>query len=156
MGRHLMVPWVLNTPGWKKLMRDPYRKRWPKYSQLCVRFFAEFCLKGYTSRTLLETASTLPLAGVACKFFRAPEADHPDTRGKYFIASSVEFTQRPFRGKLQGTQFIAGRPVMHGIAPVGKTLGKWRYEFPDGAHPVVYRPPFPEMRGSNAKDDSAE
>jgi len=136
---------VVNTPNYKRLLRDPYRKRWPKIANLGVLFFAEFWLKEFHRRTLLETASTLPLDGVGCKFWRAGGPDSPDTSGKFIVASSVEFKQRPIRGSLRGTQYFSGRAVRHDIEPVGKTLGCWRYEFPEGAHPSVYRRPFPEL-----------
>lgn len=42
-------------------VRDVYRKRWPKIKDLNVKFFAEFGLKEYRKRTLLETANRLPL-----------------------------------------------------------------------------------------------
>lgn len=144
-----MLRWVINTPAWKLLVRDPYRKRWPKMDNLNARFFAEFCLKGFEKRTLLETAHTLPLYGIGCKFWRAAKADKPDTRGNFFIADSAEYKLRPIRGKLCGTQFMFNRPVRSGVTPIAKTLGMWRYEHPKGAHPAVYRPPFPERRAAS-------
>mmetsp|Transcript_70073 Transcript_70073/g.121302 ORF Transcript_70073/g.121302 Transcript_70073/m.121302 type:complete len:231 (-) Transcript_70073:38-730(-) len=154
---HLLCRWVMNTPGWKRLVRDAYRKRWPKYSQLCVGFFAEFALKNFSQRTLLETASTLPLNGVGCKFFRGAREDSPDTEGKYFVPSFVDFRQRPIRGAMSGTQFMLGRPIKSNIAAVGKSAGSWRYELPADGHPAVYRPPFPEMRSAKrAAADASE
>jgi len=107
-------------------------------------------------RTLLETAAMLPLAGVGCKFFRAPDPTHSDTKGKYFLATSVDFKQLPIRGTLKATQFQSGGPIRHNIAVIGKDLGKWRYEFPEGAHPAVYRPPFPDMRADSSKEEAVE
>ncbi|CAE8585061.1 unnamed protein product, partial [Polarella glacialis] len=93
-----IVRWAYNTPNFKKLKRDPYRKRWPKNDQLGFRFFAEFCLKPFEQRTLLETAHTLPLYGIGCKFWRAKSETCPDSRGQYLLATSTEFKTRPIRG----------------------------------------------------------
>eukprot|EP00439_Symbiodinium_sp_Y106_P068836 s1664_g11.t1 len=143
-----------NTPNFRALKMDVYRKRWPKTRGLNFRFFAEFCQKEFKKRTLLETAHTLPLFGAGCKFWRAPDAEHPDTKGQYFVAESVEYRLRPIRGDIRGTQYVFGRPIRDGIAPIAKSLGSWRYEFPANAHPAVYRPPFPPMKGS--KEDSGD
>lgn len=137
-----IVRWV-KSGNFVALRRDPYRKRWPKKSGHTVRFFAEFCLKGFQQRTLLETAHTLPLYGVGCKFWRGKNAYVPESRGQYFVADSVQWKLRPMRGTIRGTQFLSGRPIRENIAPVAKSLGSWRYEFPLGAHPDVYRPVFP-------------
>lgn len=145
-----------NTPNFRALKMDVYRKRWPKTRGLNFRFFAEFCQKEFKKRTLLETAHTLPLFGAGCKFWRAPDAEHPDTKGQYFLAESVEYRLRPIRGDIRGTQYVFGRPIRDGIAPIAKSLGSWRYEFPANAHPAVYRPPFPPMKGSKEESGDAE
>lgn len=143
-----IVRWVGQTPNFMKLKRDPHRKRWPKLEHLGVRFFAEFCLKDFEKRTLAETAHTLPLYGVGCKFWRSKSADCAETRGKYFVADSADYRLRPIRGLLRGTQYMLGRPVRTNVAPIAKSLGSWRYEPPEGAHPAVYRPPFPAPRSA--------
>eukprot|EP00435_Cladocopium_sp_Y103_P036101 s69_g9.t1 len=140
-----IVRWAGNTPNFRKLKRDVYRKRWPKPDQLNYRLFAEFCLKEFNKRTLLETAHTLPLYGAGCKFWRAPDENHPETKGQYFVADKIEYRLRPIRGDILGTQYLYGRPARAGIAPIAKSLGSWRFETPENAHPLVYRPPFPEM-----------
>lgn len=144
-----MLRWVINTPAWKKLAREMYRKRWPALENLCMRFFAEFGLKNFRKRTLLETAHTLPLYGRGCKFWRGNRPDAEETKGQFFVAESVEFKLRPIRGEIRGTQHVIGRPVISGISPIAKTLGSWRYEFPKGAHPAVYRPPFPPLKAGS-------
>eukprot|EP00928_Gymnodinium_smaydae_P090404 TRINITY_DN74203_c0_g1_i1.p1 TRINITY_DN74203_c0_g1~~TRINITY_DN74203_c0_g1_i1.p1 ORF type:complete len:287 (-),score=38.33 TRINITY_DN74203_c0_g1_i1:257-1117(-) len=150
-----MLRWVINTPAYKKLLRDAYRKRWPKLENLNVKFFAEFCLKDFEKRTLLETAHCLPLFGVGCKFWRGKTPDTPDTKGQYLIAESAEYKLRPIRGKIRGTQHMLGKPLRSGVAPIAKTLGSWCYSFPKGAHPAVYRPPFPRLASeTNAAGDA--
>mmetsp|Transcript_106580 Transcript_106580/g.339984 ORF Transcript_106580/g.339984 Transcript_106580/m.339984 type:complete len:206 (-) Transcript_106580:74-691(-) len=76
------------------------------------------------------------------------------SRGQFFVASSSEYRVRPIRGQLRGTQYHNGRPMRDGIAAVAKSLGSWRYEFPAGGHPSVYRPAFPRML--SAEQDAAE
>lgn len=142
---NLLCRWVMNTPGWRKKMRDTYRKRWPKYKNLSVQFFAEFGTKPFEKRTLLETASTVPLDGAGCKFFRAKTPDASDSKGQYFIADSISYKQRPIRGHVRGTQHMCGRAVRASVAPIAKSLGSWRVEPPEGAHPAVHRPPFPGL-----------
>merc|ERR1740121_140763 len=100
--KRTIVRWAGQSPNFKALKRDLYRKRWPKTEQLGARFFAEFCLKGYDKRTLAETAHTLPLYGVGCKFWRAKTADCAETKGQYFVADSAEYRLRPIRGLLGG------------------------------------------------------
>eukprot|EP00450_Noctiluca_scintillans_P040658 CAMPEP_0194481498 /NCGR_PEP_ID=MMETSP0253-20130528/3896_1 /TAXON_ID=2966 /ORGANISM="Noctiluca scintillans" /LENGTH=225 /DNA_ID=CAMNT_0039320987 /DNA_START=59 /DNA_END=737 /DNA_ORIENTATION=+ len=138
-----MLRWITGTPKWKKLVGDTYRKRWPKWVNLNIRFFAEFSSKEFRKRTLLETASALPLNGVGCTFWRG-ERSAPNPKGRSFVASSVEFRQRPIHGVLRGTQFCCNRPILENVAPLLKSQGGWNYAFPVGAHPDVYRPPFPE------------
>ncbi|CAJ1423463.1 unnamed protein product [Effrenium voratum] len=150
-----IVRWAYNTPNFRALKRDMYRKRWPKPLQLNYRFFAEFCLKEFKQRTLLETAHTLPLYGAGCKFWRARDETHPDTKGQYFVADQIEYRLRPIRGDIRGTQYLFGRPIRQNIAPIAKSLGSWRFEAPKGAHPLVYRPAFPEMKTSEG-DSGAE
>lgn len=140
-----IVRWTGSTPNFKRLKRDVHRKRWPKLDQLSMNFFAEFCHKEFSKRTLLETCHTLPLYGVGCKFWRTKEEDGLDTLGHFFVASTVDFKQRPIRGLVKGTQYMFGRPVRRNIAPVAKTLGSWRYELPADGHPSIFRPPFPAM-----------
>eukprot|EP00929_Paragymnodinium_shiwhaense_P035022 TRINITY_DN18989_c0_g2_i1.p1 TRINITY_DN18989_c0_g2~~TRINITY_DN18989_c0_g2_i1.p1 ORF type:complete len:266 (+),score=26.27 TRINITY_DN18989_c0_g2_i1:86-883(+) len=162
IGRHarhpdlspLLIRWVYSTPGFRKLARDKYRKRWPASENLCARFFAEFCLKNFSDRTLLETAHTLPLYGVGCKFWRGNRPEAADTQGRYFVADDVDFRLRPIRGFLRGVQHINGRPARKGITPVAKSMGSWRYEYPAGAHPAVYRAPFPTL--ASASEEAAE
>ncbi|CAK0831342.1 unnamed protein product, partial [Prorocentrum cordatum] len=77
-------------------------------------------------RTLVETAHTLPLYGVGCKFWRAKTEDCAETKGQYFVADSAEYRLRPIRGMLRGTQYYFGRRVLTGVAPVAKSLGSWR------------------------------
>lgn len=153
IGRHARSPhlhrriilWARSTPNWKRLLRDVYRKRWPTAPLVSVAFFAEFCHKSFEKRTLLETANTLPLRGVGCKFWRGKTPDCPDTRGQFFILSDVEYKQRPIRGTLKGTQYFRGVRIKEGIAPVAKSLGSWCYSAPDGASEIVHRPSFPEL-----------
>lgn len=152
IGKHARNPKLWRTirrnlqgPNFRKLLRDPYRKRWPEADKITVAHFAEFCIKDFKRRTLLETAATLPLDGVGCKFWRANKPDAPEDRGDYFVASSAEIRQRPIRGILRGMQYYGGRPARDNIAPVAKSLGSWRYALPDNAHPTVYRPLFPSM-----------
>merc|ERR1712187_593250 len=147
-----MLRWVKNTPVWMKLVRDPYRKRWPTNEQISLRFFAEFCHKDFEKKTLLEVAHTLPLYGAGCKFWRGTRPDTPDTKGKFFIADSAEYKLRPIRGVIRGTQYMLGTPVRHGVAPVAKTLGSWRHEPPADAHPAVHRPPFPDSMFAKASE----
>lgn len=155
IGRHardpklfnLLCRWVMNTPGWRNKMRDTYRKRWPKYRNLSVQFFAEFGTKPFKKRTLLETASTVPLDGAGYKFFRGKSEDSLDTKGQYFIADSITYKHRPIHGYIVGTQHLMGRPVRGGVAPMAKTLGSWCTEPPAGAHLAVHRPPFPGLIG---------
>eukprot|EP00434_Breviolum_minutum_P017140 symbB.v1.2.015127.t1/scaffold1122.1/size136700/11 len=152
IGKHARSPklsrtilrWAGNTPNFRKLKRDMYRKRWPKPEQLNYKLFAEFCLKEFKKRTLLETAHTLPLYGEGCKFWRAPDETHAETKGQYFVAEKIEYRQRPFRGDFVDVK--KGIPVRDGIAPIAKSLGSWRYQAPENAHPLVYRPPFPGAR----------
>lgn len=144
-----MVRWVINTPAWKNQVRDVYRKRWPLMEKINIKFFAEFCLKEFEKRTLLETAHTLPLYGVGCKFWRTKKADAPDTKGQYFVSDSAEYKLRPIRGHVRGTQYMFGRPVRSDIAPIAKSLGSWRFEPPKNAHKAVYRPPFPELKSAS-------
>ncbi|CAK9045826.1 unnamed protein product [Durusdinium trenchii] len=118
-----IVRWAGCTPNFKKLKRDVYRKRWPKPEHLNYRLFAEFCLKEFKKRTLLETAHTLPLYGAGCKFWRAPDETHGETKGQYFIADKVEYKLRPIKGEIRGTQYLFGRPARQGIAPIAKSLG---------------------------------
>lgn len=143
-----IVRWV-KSGNFVALRRDPYRKRWPKKSGHTMRLFAEFCLKGFERRTLLETAHTLPLYGVGCKFWRGKE-NTPESKGQYFVAKSAQWKVRPIKGTLRGTQYLFGRPVREDIAPVAKSLGLWRVERPEGAHPDVYRPAFPRPLGGVA------
>jgi len=144
--KRTIVRWVYNSPNFRRLKRDVYRKRWPQPDQLCARFFAEFCHKDFEKRTLLETAHTLPLYGVGCKFWRCKTQDGLDTKGQNFIPDTAQYKLRPIRGLLRGTYYHLGKPVRHGIATIAKSLGSWRYEFPKDGHPAVYRPSFPEMR----------
>lgn len=127
----------------KALKRDVYRKRWPKNAQMNIRFFSEFCKKPFAKRTMLETAHTLPLFGRGCKFFRHVSADGEDTRGQSFVVTSARYKLRPIRGLLRGTQYYNGIPALSGVAALGKSLGSWRFEYPENAHPLVFRPAFP-------------
>lgn len=150
-----IVRWA-KSGNFVALKRDIYRKRWPKKSDLTMQFFAEFCSKPFERRTLLETAHTLPLFGEGCKFWRAKHPDTPDTKGQYFVAQSAEWKVRPIKGTIRGTQYLFGRVAREKVAPVGKSLGCWRYEFPEGAHPDVYRPAFPPMLTSAGDGGEAE
>jgi len=154
--KRTIVRWLYDSPNFRRLKRDVHRKRWPSSEQIGARFFAEFCMKDFQRRTLAETAHTLPLFGVGCKFWRGKGPDSPDTTGQYFVAESAEFKIRPFRGVLRGTQHYQGKPVRKDVTPMAKSLGSWRYEFPEGAHPLVYRPPFPEMHSSQQAEGDAE
>jgi len=60
----LLHRWQKHTPNWKKTVGDVYRKRWPKPKQLCMLFFAEFCLREWSKRTLFEVCHRLPFFGV--------------------------------------------------------------------------------------------
>merc|ERR1712176_70543 len=42
--KRTIVRFAYNSKNSKRLKKDPYRERWPKNDQVCVRFFAEFCL----------------------------------------------------------------------------------------------------------------
>lgn len=155
--KRTIVRFAYASKNFKRLKKDPYRKRWPKNDQVCVRFFAEFCLKDFEKRTMAETAHTLPLYGVGCKLWRGSTPETPDTKGQFFVASSADYRLRPIRGMLRGTEHLAGRPVRVGVAAVGKSLGSWCYELPQGGHPAVYRPPFPKMlSGQDAPPEAAD
>lgn len=154
--KRTIVRWVYHSPNFRRLKRDVHRKRWPTSELICARFFAEFCHKAFERRTLAETAHTLPLYGVGCKFWRGKGPDSQDTTGQYFLADSAEFKVRPIRGVLRGTQYYMGKPMRKDVAPMAKSLGSWRYEFPKDAHPAVYRPSFPEMHASQHAEDSVE
>lgn len=154
--KRTIVRWLYSSPNFKKLRRDPYRKRWPKLSQIGAGFFAEFCQKDFQKRTLAETAHTLPLYGVGCKFWRAPHSSAEETRGQFFVPDSAHYSLRPIIGTLRGTQYMAGRPVRKSVAAIAKSLGSWRYELPETRHPLVYRPPFPPTLAERAAAAAAE
>ena len=42
--------------------------------------------------------SSLARYGEGCKFWRAPDETHAETKGQYFVAEKIEYRQRPFRG----------------------------------------------------------
>ena len=50
-----------------------------------------------------------------------------DTKGQYFVAERVEYRLRPICGDLRGTQYLFGKAVRGGIAPIAKSLG-WAIE----------------------------
>mmetsp|Transcript_6137 Transcript_6137/g.10635 ORF Transcript_6137/g.10635 Transcript_6137/m.10635 type:complete len:276 (+) Transcript_6137:34-861(+) len=151
----MMLRWVYRTPVVTKYLRDPYRKRFPKANSLKVEHFAEFCQKEFTKRTLLETACTLPLDGVGCKFWRGGTPDAEDSMGKYFMATSTTVKTRPIKGLVRGDQYINGKLVRRDIAPVAKTLGWWCYSFPEDGHRYVYRPPFPKALSAESPESAS-
>eukprot|EP00405_Crypthecodinium_cohnii_P010383 CAMPEP_0206439296 /NCGR_PEP_ID=MMETSP0324_2-20121206/12126_1 /ASSEMBLY_ACC=CAM_ASM_000836 /TAXON_ID=2866 /ORGANISM="Crypthecodinium cohnii, Strain Seligo" /LENGTH=271 /DNA_ID=CAMNT_0053906889 /DNA_START=80 /DNA_END=891 /DNA_ORIENTATION=+ len=153
--KRTIVRFAYSSKNFKRLRRDPYRKRWPKMNQIGAKFFAEFCNKEYAKRTMLETAHTLPLYGVGCKLFRHQDPTGQDTRGKYFIVESSEYTTRPIRGTVKGTQYMNGKPIRSDIAAVAKSLGSWRYELPADGHPAIYRPVFPKSVAASKAEAAA-
>ena len=40
--------------------------------------------------------------GAGCKFWRAPDENHPETKGQYFVADQIEYRLRPIRGWADG------------------------------------------------------
>jgi hypothetical protein len=133
--------WVIGTPNWIKLITDPYRKRWPLYRGLKACLFAEFALKSFEKRSFSESCQTLPFNGVGGKFWRAPKGrPHP---GDFFVLRNISYTIRPWKAEMRGDLCMNNVVVRRNVAPLGKSVGKWNFEPPTGAHKLYYRPPFP-------------
>lgn len=133
--------WVIGTPNWIKLITDPYRKRWPLYRGLKAGLFAEFALKPFATRTISETCHTLPFHGVGGKLWRGPQSSSHN--GNFFALKEVDYRIRPWKAEMRGDMCISGMVVRKDVAPLGKSVGKWNFEPPKGAHKQHYRPPFP-------------
>lgn len=133
--------WVIGTPNWVKLITEPYRKRWPLYRGLKASLFAEFALKPFMSRTFSETTHTLPFYGISGKLWRGQERS--SDKNSYFTPTHIEYSIRPWRAEVKGDLYMQGLCIRKDVAPLGKSVGKWNFEPPSGAHRIHYRPPFP-------------
>ena len=129
--------WVIGTPNWKKLLTDQYRKRWPLYRGLRASLFAEFALKPFATRSFFETCHMLPFYGRGCTFWRGNSVDSK------FRLTSIDYRIRPWKGEARGDMYMNGMLVRKDVAPLGKSAGKWNFEFPQNGHKLHYRPPFP-------------
>jgi len=141
----LLHGWQKHTPNWKKVVGEVYRKRWPGYKELCIVFFAEFAIREWSKRTLLETCHRLPFFGVNCTVQRGLQENHTiNPKKPITILRETDYRIRPFNGKLRADYFSAsGALIRNHITPLGKSSGKWIYEYPKNADPRIYRPSFP-------------
>jgi hypothetical protein len=130
--------WVIGAPNWIKMITEKYRKRWPMYRGLRASLFAEFALKPFETRTFSETCHTLPSFGVGFKFWRGPA--HSEHGGNYFLLKNIDYRFRPFHAEARGDLFMNNILIRQNVAPLGKSVGKWKWEAPPG----TIRPPFPE------------
>jgi hypothetical protein len=133
--------WVIGAPNWIKLITDPYRKRWPLYRGLKAALFAEFAMKPFSTKTIAETCQTLPFFGAGGKLWRGPQGGPHN--GNYFVLRRIDFRIRPWKADLRGDLCMNGITVRKDVAPLGKSVGKWNFEPPAGAHKIHYRPSFP-------------
>jgi hypothetical protein len=133
--------WVIGTPNWVKLLTDPYRKRWPLYRGLRAAFFAEFATKPFATRTFAETCHTLPFHGIGGRFWRGQEGK--PHHGTFFTLRSIDYRIRPWKAEMRGDMSMSNMVVRKDVAPLGKSIGKWNFQPPEGAHKLHYRPPFP-------------
>ena len=134
--------WVIGTPNWVKMITEPYRKRWPLYRGLKAGLFAEFALKPFASRTIAETAHTLPFFGVGGSFWRGAQGSVH--KGDFIKLNDIEYRIRPWKAEMRGDMFMSGIPIRKDVAPLGKSVGKWNFAPPAGAAKEHYRPPFPD------------
>jgi len=133
--------WVIGTPNWRKLLSEQYRKRWPLYRGLKASLFAEFALKPFSTRSFYETCQTLPFNGLGGKFWRGKEGSAH--QGNFFTLRSIDYQIRPWKGEARGDMYMNNTLVRKDVAPLGKSVGKWNFEPPNGASRVFYRQPFP-------------